>query len=132
VTIHGVVYVGLMILCLALQQRVYRPIHYASQSGTQTGEQSISTEGNIRRHSFTGQHRGQSRNCTTVQNEFHQHVFRNLYTLNLLQYIISTSETNRFKSFKHGVSSDTSIIFTTSSCWFTQRSTMHTDDHRRL
>jgi len=54
VTKHGVVYVGLMILCLALQQRVY--IHYASQGGMQTGEQSMSTEGHICRHLFIGQH----------------------------------------------------------------------------
>ena len=73
--------VGLMVLCLALQQRVY--IHYASQSSKQTGEQSISTEGHICRHSFIGPHRSQYLNCATVQHEFHQHVFRNSYILNL-------------------------------------------------
>jgi len=80
-TTHGVVYVGLIILCLALHQHVY--IHYASQSGKQTGEQSISTEGHICRHSFIGSHRSQSLKYTTVQHEFHQHVFRNSRNLNL-------------------------------------------------
>lgn len=48
------------------------------------------------------------------------------------RYSSSTTETNRFLGFKHGVSADKSLIFTTSSWWFTHRSTVYTDDHRRL